>query len=81
MKTTSDQFHKEEITYEVSYKIIPDVQEYEDETNCTTTKEDGFVNIIDVSKCNDSEYIPVDESDMEWLVKQIELKEGLKVSE
>jgi CBS-domain-containing membrane protein len=75
------QFHKEHLTYEVSYKIIPDVQDYEEETNCTTTKEDGFVNIIDVVKQNDSEYLDVDESDMEWLVKQIELKEGLKVSE
>jgi hypothetical protein len=75
------QFHKDDITYEVSYKIIPDVQDYEEQTNCTTTKEDGFVNIIDVSKCNDSEYLAVDESDMEWLVQQIELKEGLKVSE
>jgi CBS-domain-containing membrane protein len=75
------QFHKDEITYEVTYKIIPDVQEYEEETNCTTTKEDGFVNIIDVVKQNESEYLDVDESDMEWLVQQIELKEGLKVSE
>jgi hypothetical protein len=75
------QFHKDEITYEVTYKIIPDVQEYEDENNCTTIKEDGFVNIIDVVKQNDSDYLAVDESDMEWLVKQIELKEGLKVSE
>jgi hypothetical protein len=75
------QFHKEEITYEVTYKIIPDVQEYEEQTNCTTTKEDGFVDIVSVVKQNDSEYLAVDESDMEWLVQQIELKEGLKVSE
>jgi hypothetical protein len=75
------QFHKDDLTYEVTYKIIHDVQEYEEFTNCTTTKEDGFVNIIDVVKQNDSEYLAVDESDMEWLVKQIELKEGLKVSE
>jgi hypothetical protein len=81
MKPISDNFHKDDLTYEVSYKIIPDVQDYEEETNCTTTKEDGFVNIIDVSKCKDSEYLAVDESDMEWLVQQIELKEGLKVSE
>jgi hypothetical protein len=74
------QFHKDEITYEVTYKIIPDVQDYEESTNCTTTKEDGFVNIIDVVKQNDSEYLAVDESDMEWLVKQIELKEGLSTS-
>jgi hypothetical protein len=74
------QFHKDDFTYEVSYKIIPDVQDYEESTNCTTTKEDGFVNIIDVVKQNESEYLAVDESDMEWLVQQIELKEGLATS-
>jgi len=79
MKKTED-FHKGDISFNVEYTITEPIDRYEEETNSLFTVKDGYVDIIYVVKQNESDYLAVTEEDIQWLVKQIELKEGLGVS-